>query len=328
MPTPDVQAAYDALPIGVVVVDSDLRIESWNATLARWSNVAPSDAVGQTFESLFSGLSAERLRLRLEPVFAQGQSSVLSSTMHRRVLPLVTADGTPMAQKVHASTAPGKPGRALLMIEDVTINVSQLDDLRRERKRLKGQRQELEQKNAAIVEARARAEAANQAKSEFLANMSHEVRTPLTAIKGFAEILADQCDQEFTRDAADRVVRNSEHLLAIVNDILDLSKIEAGKLAMRPEPCAPAVLIDETRQMLAGRAADKGIELCVGDLSDAPASIHADPMRIRQVLLNLVSNAVKFTPAGMVKIDSGACGRRRRLAEGQRHGHRRRNLAF
>lgn len=315
MPTPEIYNAYDALPVGIATIDADLRVVSWNTTLARWSHVAPSDALRQPLNQLFSGYSDEPLRNRLQSVFEQGQSVVLSSTMHRRVLPLMTADGRPMYQRIHASPAPGGPGWAVLVIEDVTTVVQQLNDLRSERQRLQAseksltlQREELKSKNATIAEERARAEAANQSKSEFLANMSHEIRTPLTAIKGFAEILVEHCESSFAVDAAGRVVRNSQHLLAIVNDILDLSKIEAGKLALAPESCCPADIARETLAMVESRATEKGVSVETHIAANCPERINADPMRLRQVLLNLIGNAIKFTEKGSVAVQVGAVG--------------------
>lgn len=315
MLTPEIYSAYDALPIGVATIDTELCVVSWNTTIARWSHVSPTEAIGRPLDQLFPDNSDKVLRTRLQSVFEQGQSVVLSSTMHRRVLPLMTADGRPMSQRIHASAAPGGPGRVLLVIEDVTTAVQQLNDLRSERgrlqaseKSLKQQREELELKNATIAEERARAEAANQSKSEFLANMSHEIRTPLTAIKGFAEILADHSESEFAIDAAGRVVRNSQHLLAIVNDILDLSKIEAGKLALAPESCCPADIARETLAMVETRATEKGVLVETHVAANCPERITADPMRLRQVLLNLIDNAIKFTEKGSVAVHVSAVG--------------------
>lgn len=305
--------AHDLLPIGLAVVDSDLRVEAWNETLAKWSRVAPEDAMSKTLPELFPGYPSRRFGLRLEAAFENRQPVVLSTAMHEQVLPLRTADDRPLFHKTHASPAPGRPGRVILAMEDVTTSVCQLEKLRVERKQLqeserslRRQREELETKNAAIAEAHERAEAANAAKSQFLANMSHEIRTPLTAIKGFAEVLVDHCDSDFACDAASRVVRNGEHLLALVNDILDLSKIEAGRLALKPEACSPAEIAEEIRSFLQDRAESKGIELRSQVDPEAPAKIYADPMRIRQVLLNLIDNAVKFTDSGSVTIQVGA----------------------
>ncbi|MFN3228363.1 MAG: PAS domain-containing sensor histidine kinase [Asticcacaulis sp.] len=148
--------------------------------------------------------------------------------------------------------------------------------------------------------AKIRAEQANRAKSEFLANMSHELRTPLNAINGFSEImstemfgpLGDKRYKEYSKD----ILSSGQHLLSLINDILDMSKIEAGKMTMRFEPVNLEDIVGDTLRLLRTRAEKSGLEL-KNNVTDMP-DIEADFRSIKQVLLNLVSNAVKFTPAG------------------------------
>lgn len=146
------------------------------------------------------------------------------------------------------------------------------------------------------------AEAANLAKSEFLANMSHEIRTPLTAILGFAQILDLRLSNASDRDCVQTISRNGEHLLAIINDILDLSKIEAGKLEMERVRCSLPALIDEVVQLLQVRAEEKHLELSVEIRSSVPEIVETDPTRLRQILFNLLGNAIKFTEEGHVQL--------------------------
>jgi PAS domain S-box-containing protein len=149
----------------------------------------------------------------------------------------------------------------------------------------------------------AQAEAASRAKTEFLANMSHEIRTPMTAILGYAELLADPDEPPAARAAhAVTVRRNGEHLLGIINDILDLSKIEAGMLTIERVAYAPARVVAEVESLTRPRAAEKRVALSVEHRGPVPAAVAGDPLRVRQVLLNLVSNAVKFTDAGSVRV--------------------------
>ncbi|MBL8757121.1 MAG: response regulator [Phycisphaerae bacterium] len=153
--------------------------------------------------------------------------------------------------------------------------------------------------------ARRAAEAASDAKSRFLANMSHEIRTPMTAIIGFAEVLADQAHSEHDRlDAAETIRRNGQHLLAIINDILDLSKIEAGKVAIERLPFSPARVMAEVETTLSERAAAKGLRLAFDASAGLPARLLGDPTRIRQILVNLAGNAIKFTQAGSVIVSA------------------------
>ncbi|MGA3068409.1 MAG: ATP-binding protein [Tepidisphaeraceae bacterium] len=148
------------------------------------------------------------------------------------------------------------------------------------------------------------AEAANRFKSMFFASISHEIRTPLTAINGFAELLlnSERTADERLEDA--RVIRrNGEHLLTLINDILDLSKIEAGKMSVDPILCCPAAVIGEVCSMLRHRAEEKGLSLDVKFEGQIPKTIRTDPTRLRQVLINLISNAIKFTKEGGVSIN-------------------------
>ncbi|QDU71087.1 Aerobic respiration control sensor protein ArcB [Mucisphaera calidilacus] len=146
------------------------------------------------------------------------------------------------------------------------------------------------------------AEAANKAKSEFLANMSHEIRTPMTAILGFTDLLAEdaELDSAAVGDAVATVRRNGEHLLSIINDILDLSKIEAGKMTLERLDVSPLAVIRDVHELMTVRAREKGLSLSFDIETALPETIQTDPTRLRQVLVNLVSNAIKFTESGSV----------------------------
>ncbi|MEZ6134388.1 MAG: CHASE domain-containing protein [Pirellulaceae bacterium] len=157
-----------------------------------------------------------------------------------------------------------------------------------------------------LVAARDHADSANQAKSEFLANMSHEIRTPMTAILGYTELLLDDRNFEDSPlskiESIQTIQRNGEHLLGIINDILDLSKIEAGKLIVEHVECSPYELVRETLAMMQVKAQAKGITLEASFETPMPVAILSDPTRLRQILLNVVGNAIKFTETGSVRI--------------------------
>ncbi len=162
------------------------------------------------------------------------------------------------------------------------------------------------EREEALRLAQERAEAASQSKSEFLANMSHEIRTPLTAILGYTDLLRDEAIRHGASDdqlqSMSTIRRAGEHLLTVINDILDLSKIEAGRMAIeRVETDLPRVLFD-VDSLMRSRAAQKGVLLQTRLLTPIPDRVLSDPTRLRQILMNLVGNAAKFTSSGQIDI--------------------------
>ena len=151
-----------------------------------------------------------------------------------------------------------------------------------------------------LHQAREAADRANEAKSRFLAHMSHELRTPLNAILGYAQILR-ACELSNRQNVAARTIQQSgEHLLALISDILDLSRIEAGKLELDPHPVELRAIVRGVADMIAVRAQEKGLDFDWQIAPDVPHNVIADDKALRQVLLNLIGNAVKFTPEGSV----------------------------
>jgi PAS domain S-box-containing protein len=154
-----------------------------------------------------------------------------------------------------------------------------------------------------LAKARDEAEAANRAKSQFLATMSHEIRTPMTAILGYAELLMDPTIGESARNNyAATICRSGEHLLSLINDILDLSKIEAGKVTLEYGHCRLVAMLAEVASLLRPRAVVRGISFSVEYPGPLPETIHTDAARLRQTVVNLAGNAVKFTEKGSVRI--------------------------
>jgi CheY-like chemotaxis protein/nitrogen-specific signal transduction histidine kinase/HPt (histidine-containing phosphotransfer) domain-containing protein len=177
----------------------------------------------------------------------------------------------------------GKPGGVLVSLDDVT---------------------QLQQNEIELRQAQAQAEAANRAKSEFLANMSHEIRTPMNAILGFTDLLK----RGYVKSAAEErshlntIHSSGQFLLGLINDILDLSKIEAGHIEVERIACAPHAICQEVVNVLAVRAREKGLSLTVEVGGRIPATIDTDPARVRQIVTNLVGNAIKFTERGGVRV--------------------------
>ncbi|EIC23566.1 PAS domain-containing protein, partial [Thiorhodovibrio frisius] len=211
-------------------------------------------------------------------------------------------DGTPYGLDVQMITATGK----LLWVR--AVGNAEFDNGRC--KRLFGTFQDIDEAKKireALEQARAEADTANRSKSEFLANMSHEIRTPLNSVIGFSDLLRQSSElNETQRNYVGYVNQSAKSLLDLLNDILDFSKIEAGKLELSPEQID---LDDLTRQIIdvvRYKTNEKGLELLLHIASEVPHVIHADPIRLRQVLINLISNAIKFTEAGHIRIDISA----------------------
>jgi signal transduction histidine kinase/CheY-like chemotaxis protein len=158
----------------------------------------------------------------------------------------------------------------------------------------------VEQRTAQLVEARNHAEAADRAKSAFLANMSHELRTPLNAILGFSTLLREGETFEERRKDLDIINRSGEHLLALINDVLDVAKIEAGRIAVENRPCDMHRLVRDITEMMQVRAREKNLELLVEKSAGFPRTVRTDASKIRQMLTNLLGNAVKYSERGTI----------------------------
>ncbi len=177
----------------------------------------------------------------------------------------------------------GKAGGVLISLDDVTL---------------------LEQKEQELMRSKEEAELANHAKSDFLSNMSHEIRTPMTAILGFTEVLK----RGYSRDEASAqqylgtISRSGKHLLGLINDILDLSKVESGNLEVESIQCSPHNIVNDVIQVLQVKANEKALYLRLRYSQALPEYINSDPARLRQIITNLVGNAIKFTESGGVEI--------------------------
>jgi PAS domain S-box-containing protein len=289
----------DQLLASYMLRTGEMLIGTDPAGLVTYLNPAAERALGVRAEEL-RGIPLDAL---IQPV-ESGTGASLVETIHRDGsftgdLWCVRADGARFPVGVTAAAGQeGAPGRRdiVLLARDVTE--------RRERERqLRAQREAVGMLNERLEHANARLREADRMKNEFIANTSHELRTPLNAVIGFATLLEQGVHHSSEeREAFARWIRESaEHLLGVINDILDLAKIEAGRLQLELEPGDAAEVIRAAVQTMQTSAARKSLALH-SSLPEEPLSILMDPARLRQVLLNLLGNAVKFTDTGEVRV--------------------------
>ncbi len=270
------QAVFDASTAGIVLL-RDRAVVRCNRTMETMLGYAPGELVGRTSRIWFtdeeSFLAAGR---QVEQAFAAGEA-------YRDEVELVRKDGSRFWGRLHAAPIdPGDPAKGVAgMIRDITLERAAVEEIKR---------------------ARAIAEEAARAKSDFLANMSHEIRTPMNAIIGMAHLALRTELTPRQRDYLSKIQGASEHLLGIINDILDFSKSEAGKLELEQAEFDLEKLLVNVTTLLSERIVAKGLEILLDVAPDVPRALLGDELRIRQVLLNFCSNAVKFTESGEVSI--------------------------
>jgi signal transduction histidine kinase/ActR/RegA family two-component response regulator len=165
--------------------------------------------------------------------------------------------------------------------------------------------EKLERSEAKLKETLQHAREGSRVKSEFLANMSHEIRTPMTAILGFTDLVLEEVDEPKSKDKLKVIHRNGRYLLDIINDILDLSKIEANRLTIENMHIDPLSVVDDVVQLHQQRCQERNLKLQVVYETSMPRTIQTDPTRLKQIINNLISNAVKFTEAGSITLKIG-----------------------
>jgi PAS domain S-box-containing protein len=283
---PRVRSALDTLAEGLLVLDNKQRI--------MLANQAFATLAGRSAEELM-GTSVTKLPWVVTNADAPAEypwEQVKRDGQPRRGDCLRLHDSSGALRTFNVNCSPilgddskeGEKARGVLVsLDDVTV---------------------LEQKEHELRISRDTAESANQAKSEFLARMSHEIRTPMNAILGFADVLRRgyESNEAERQEYLETIHSSGQHLLELINDVLDLSKIEAGKLEIELSRCSPHKLISEVVSVLSVRARQKGIALEFKWDSQAPESIETDPTRLRQVITNLIGNAIKFTDTGAVRV--------------------------
>ena len=274
----------DNLPGRVAYWDACQRCRYANRGFYDWYGKTPEQVIGRTVAEIFDDTNAD-LRT-ITPQMAQAQQG-RAQHFERETR---RSDGSLFVHQVHYQPDLAEDGGVrgvYVMAFDITA--------------IKHAEAELLRANAELARARDQAESANRAKSAFLANMSHEIRTPMNAIIGLTHLMSRDNRDAQMHDRLGKVDDAAQHLLQVINDILDLSKIEAGKMVLEDTEFSLDTLVSCALAMVRDRAADKGLALML-DTDRLPERLRGDPTRLAQALVNLLSNAVKFTEQGFVRL--------------------------
>jgi PAS domain S-box-containing protein len=286
--------AVEQSPVSVIITDMEARITYVNRAFEQTTGYMQSDVLGQNPRLLRSGLTPRETYQQLWETLGRGQSWH-GELINRRKNGELYCE---IAAIAPIRGATGEITHYVAVMEDITEKRRLNEELEQHRSHLE---ELVEARTRELAEARDRAEMATRAKSAFLANMSHEIRTPMNAILGFSHLLrragvtAPQCRQIEKIEVAGR------HLLDIINAILDLSKIESGKLTLEESEVRVDVIVRNLVAMLSDRIEAKHLAFKV-QLQPLPPNLHGDPVRIQQALLNYATNAIKFTEHGSVTL--------------------------
>ncbi|MDH3596588.1 MAG: ATP-binding protein [Rhodospirillales bacterium] len=269
------RAVIDAVPAMIYACDADQRFIFMNSYTARYLGLAPEAAIGRTTREVFGEAVGKESQTRDLSILNSGETLAAYEKV------MNDAEGRDRVMLTTKSPIPDSTGRATLVVT-AALDIT-------ERKLAESE----------LLEAMEQTDLANRAKTEFLANMSHELRTPLNAIIGFAQIMSKEAlgpiGSPAYRDYAKDINSSAIHLLGIINEILDLSKIEAGKMELHEEEVDLPEVIENVLRITRSRALES--KLVLENLSSAALPlVRVDKVKVKQILLNLLSNAVKFTP--------------------------------
>jgi len=276
-----VRSALDTIAESLLVLDARSNVVLANAAFAELNGRDADDLLGLRADSLpWIQNDETKPNYPWQQAFATGEPTRMDMVGYK--------DKSGEERKFIVNCSPvmgakGKVGGVLISMDDVTL---------------------LEEKELLLRQSMEEAEAANEAKTAFLSNMSHEIRTPMTAILGFTEVLKRNTHHsEDDRQRHLNTISNSgTHLLRLINDVLDLSKVESGAMEVESLPCKAAFISNEVVHVLKVKAQEKSIDLKLEVESDLPAHIISDPGRLRQIVTNLIGNAIKFTEEGGVTV--------------------------
>jgi PAS domain S-box-containing protein len=296
------QALYrcivDTASEGIWVLGSNALTSYVNAKMAEMLGINTEEMMGRPVTDFMFEEDVPDHRERMESC-RQGRSENYERRFRRHngeiVWTLVSA--TPILNEEHQFNG------MFAMFTDITERKQTEEELHHYKEQLEDT---VQQRTAELLLTRDAAEAANKAKSVFLANMSHELRTPMNAILGFSNMMRrDPQITEKQRENLDIINRSGEHLLSLINDVLEVAKIEAGRLQLEVAPFDLGGMVRDVAEMMQIRAQEKGLQLLLDQSTDFPRYIKGDEARIRQIIINLISNAVKFTDQGGVTLRLG-----------------------
>jgi PAS domain S-box-containing protein len=289
--------AFATAPDAMLTITPEGLIENFNGAAERLFGHAAADILGQPLDRLLPPPERQVHAQHLARFAEEGTQSRRMSP--GRVVEGLHLDGHRLVLEVGISRARiGGVLRFTAVARDVGERLALETELARHREHLEA---EVAERTAQLARSRDEARAATRAKSEFLANMSHEIRTPMNAIIGLAHLMRRDASSA-QRAYLKKLDGAARHLLEVLNDILDFSKIEAGKLSLATRDFALDPLVDDVCHLVSARAAEKGLELVQRIEPGLPAWRHGDDLRLRQVLINLMGNAVKFTETGHVSV--------------------------
>ncbi|MFT3963369.1 PAS domain S-box protein [Propionivibrio sp.] len=281
-------------PEAIVITDTNARIEYVNEAFVAHTGYRAEEVIGHNPRLLNSGKTPPQTYVRMWQALTRGEAWK-GEFFNRKKDGSLFIEFAIIAPIRHPD---GSITHYVAVKEDITEKKRLGKELDRYRYRLE---EEVEQRTAQLAEARVQAEAANVAKSSFLANISHEIRTPMNAIVGLTHLM--RCSDPTPRqlERLDKIDVAAHHLMALINNILDLTKIESGKMELEETDFDLTTIVENVRSILLGQAREKHLPI-VAHLDDVPHWLHGDPTRLCQALLNYVSNAVKFTERGQIDI--------------------------